>query len=145
MVSAWHLWVIVGILLFIAEIFTPGFVLASFGIGCLFSALAAGIGLSLKMQILGFIVGTLVAYFTVRPFFTRYCYKSSPDVKTNVDALIGKIGRVTETISLEVGTGRVLVGGDDWRAVSVENTIIPERSPVEVVRVQGTTVYVRPV
>jgi len=145
MVSAWHLWGIVAILLFIAEIFTPGFIPASFGIGCLFSALAAGTGLSLKMQVLGFIIGTLIAYFTLRPFFRRYRCKPSSEVKTDVDALIGKIGRVTETVSLETGTGRVWVEGDDWKAVPVEDTVILERALVEVVRVEGTRVFVRPV
>lgn len=145
MLSNWHLWVIVAIILFILEIFTPGFVLASFGIGCLFSALAALFDFGLKMQIVGFIAGTLVAFFGVRPFFTKYCYRSSCGVKTNVEALVGKTGRVTEEISQESGSGRVLVGGDDWKAVSMDGGNISKGTAVEVVRVEGVTTFVKPI
>lgn len=144
MFSAWHIWTIFALILFILEIFTPGFLLASFGIGCLFSALAAGVGLSVKLQVVGFIVGTLVAFFGVRPFFTKFCYRASCGVKTNVDALVGKTGRVTEEINQELDSGRVLVGGDDWKAISVDGDIINKGTMVEVVRIEGIRVFVKP-
>jgi membrane protein implicated in regulation of membrane protease activity len=144
MLSAWHIWTIIALILFILEIFTPGFVLASFGIGCIFSALAALVGLGLKLQIVGFMVGTLAAFFGARPLFTKYCYKASCGAKTNVEALIGKKGRVTEEINQVSGSGRVLVGGDDWKAVSVAGDVISKGTAVEVVRVEGITVLVRP-
>jgi membrane protein implicated in regulation of membrane protease activity len=143
MFSEWHLYVIVAIMLFISETLTPGFVLASFGIGCLFSALAAGLHFDLKVQITGFIVGTLIAFFGVRPFFSRYCYKSSHNVRTNIDALVGQRGHVTERIV--ENSGRVTIGGDDWKAVSADDITIEEGKPVEVVRVEGTKVYVKPI
>ena len=99
----------------------------------------------INSQIVTFIVGTLGAFFGVRPFFTKYCYKASPGVKTNVDALVGKTGRVTEVISDELNSGRVLVGGDDWKAVSLDGIVIEKNSKVEVVRVEVNKVYVRPV
>jgi len=143
MLSAWHLWMILAIILFIAEIFTPAFVLASFGIGCMASSLAAGLGLGLKMQILGFIAGTLVAFFTVRPLFARYCYKASPHTRTNLDALIGTIGRVTQTIDEAGGSGRVTVGGDDWKAVAANGETIEMNARVEVIGIEGVKVIVR--
>jgi membrane protein implicated in regulation of membrane protease activity len=145
MFSVWHIWTIAAIILFILEIFTPGFLLASFGIGCLFAALAALVDFGLKIQIVGFIMGTLVAFFGVRPFFTKYCYKASSGVKTNVDALSGKTGRVIEEINHESGSGRALVGGDDWKAVSADGGIIDKGTMVEVVRVEGITVFVKPI
>lgn len=143
MLSAWHAWVIAAIILFMLEIFSPVFVPASFGIGCIFSALAALVGLGLKMQILGFIVGTLVAFFGVRPFFTKYCYSASYGARSNVEALVGKTGRVTEEIGQDRSSGRVLVGGDDWKAVSLDGGIISKGATVEVVRVEGITVFVK--
>jgi inner membrane protein len=143
MFSVWHLWVVVAILLFLVEIFAPNFVMASFGIGCLFSALAAGLGFFLKMQIVGFIVGTLIAFFAVRPVFTKYCYKASKEVLTNVDALIGLQGRVSETIEDSLHSGRVFVRGDDWKAVSIDRSTIRKDAQVEIVRIEGTTLYVR--
>ncbi len=143
LLSVWHFWVVVAIILFLLEIFTPGFVLASFGIGCLFSALVALADLDVRMQIVGFIVGTLLAFFGVRPLFTKYCYQASAGIKTNVDALIGKTGRVTEEINQDRGSGRALVGGDDWKAVSLNGGIIGKGTAVEVVRVEGITLFVK--
>jgi membrane protein implicated in regulation of membrane protease activity len=140
MLTAWHIWIILAIILCILEILIPAFVLASLGVGCLAATVAAVLHFGINIQLVAFIVGTLGAFFGVRPFFTRYCYKASPGVKTNVDALIGKIGRVTEDINDELNTGRVLVGGDDWRAVALEGEVIK----VEVVRVEVNKVYVRP-
>jgi membrane protein implicated in regulation of membrane protease activity len=145
MLSAWHLWVVIAIVLLIVEVFTPGFLLASFGIGCIGAALAAGYGFGLKMQVFGFIVGTLIAFFGVRPFALRYGYKTSAGVKTNVEALIGKEGRVTEAIRTDTGSGRVQVGGDDWRAVMLEGGAAEAGTRVVVVRVEGATVVVKAV
>ncbi len=144
MFSAWHLWVIVALILLIAEVFVPGFLAASFAIGCFFSAIVAAAGFGLKGQILGFIAGTLVAFFGVRPFFTKYCYKASGGIKTNVDALSGTTGRVTEAIDPASGSGRVRLGGDDWKAVSVEDQAIEAGALVEVVRIEGVKLFVKP-
>jgi membrane protein implicated in regulation of membrane protease activity len=145
MLSAWHLWVVIAIVLLIVEVFTPGFLMASFGIRCLGAALAAGCGFGLKMQVFGFIVGTLIAFFGVRPLFLRFGYQASAAVRTNVEALTGKEGRVTETIQPETGSGRVRVGGDDWRAVTLDGGIVEAGARVVVVRVEGATVVVKPV
>jgi membrane protein implicated in regulation of membrane protease activity len=142
-VANWHVWIILAIVLFILELLIPAFVPASFGLGCLVSAIAAVLGLGIKIQILGFIAGTLVAFFGVRPFFTRYCYKASPGIKTNVEALVGKTGRVTEDIDDRLDSGRVLVGGDDWKAVSPDGTVIEKNSKVEIIRVEGAKVVVK--
>jgi len=123
----------------------PAFVLASFGVGCLAASIAAALHAGIEMQIAAFIAATLAAFFGVRPFFTKYCYKVSPGIKTNVDALIGKTGRVTEEINEQLDSGRVLVGGDDWRAIARDGSIIGKNSKVEIVGIEGTKVYVKPI
>jgi membrane protein implicated in regulation of membrane protease activity len=70
--------------------------------------MAALFHLGIEMQIAAFIGGSLAALFGARPFFTRWCYKASPGVKTNVDALVGKTGRVSEDINEPLNSGRVL-------------------------------------
>ncbi|HEX8748385.1 MAG TPA: hypothetical protein VF717_14510, partial [Pyrinomonadaceae bacterium] len=53
---AWILWTVLGVILIIAEIFTPGFVLLWFGVGALAAALAGLVGVtSLTLQFLIFI------------------------------------------------------------------------------------------
>ena len=141
--EVWHCWVIAASVLLIAEIYIPGFFVACFGAGCLASALAAALGLGLKWQLVGFSFGTLTVYLTIRPLFLKYCYRATGGVKTNVDALIGRIGRVSERIDPDTHEGRVKVGGEDWRGVSVDDVAIEVGRKVEVLNVNGTKLLVR--
>jgi membrane protein implicated in regulation of membrane protease activity len=36
-------------------------------------------------------------------------------VTTNADSIVGQKGRVTEAIDNATGSGRALIGGDDWK------------------------------
>jgi membrane protein implicated in regulation of membrane protease activity len=141
--DAWHVWLIIAIGLFIAEIFVPGFVLGSFGIGCLFSALAALFDMHLKIQLVTFSVLTLATFFAVRPIFLKYFYSPASKIQTNIDALVGKTGLVSEKIDPDANKGRVIVGGEDWRAVSADGNWVEEGEKVKVVSVEGTKLFVR--
>lgn len=139
----WHIWVIVAMGLFIAEIFTPGFVLACLGIGCLASGLVSFYHASAQIQILTFSVTTLAVFVVVRPFFYKYLYSTAPKIRTNVDALVGKAGFVSERIEPKVNRGRVLVEGEDWKGVAIDETIIEVDTRVTIVKVEGTRVFVK--
>lgn len=65
-------------------------------------------------------------------------------MRTNVDALLEKTGLVTERIDGLAGTGRVKVGGEDWRADAVDDSTIETGSRVRVVRIEGITLKVQP-
>jgi membrane protein implicated in regulation of membrane protease activity len=73
----------------------------------------------------------------------KYAYRKSHNVKINVDALTGSVGRVVETIDEKENTGRIFVNGDDWRARSEDEEVIPVNEKVEVVRVDSTTLIVK--
>lgn len=139
--SPWHWWVIASLLLFILEIFTPAFLAASVGIGCLLAAACAGMDWGMEIQLLAFSVGTAASMFGVRPFMKRY--GGGPGIPTNVDALAGKVGRVSERIDPKANTGRVIVEGDDWRAVTENDATIEAGTRVEVIRVDSTILTVR--
>ncbi len=142
----WHIWVIAGIVLLIAEIFTPGFVLACFGVACLVAAIFAAFDLGLTVEVIVFCVASVVAFFAVRPLFAKRFYRSDDEAtKTNVDALVGKVGMVAERIDPDVNVGRVVLGGDNWRAISVDGAVIELSEKVEVVRVEGTKLFVKKV
>ena len=138
----WHWWVIGGIVLFILEIFTPGFVLACFGVSCLLTAGVSFLNGDIKVQILTFSVASIVIFFGIRPFFLRYISPYGKGVKTNVDALVGRAGIVTEDIDPDKYSGRVIVGGEDWRAVSNKGEAIVKGSKIIVKRVEGTKLFV---
>ena len=111
-------WLIAAIVLVIVEICTAGFGSICFAIGAGFSALVAGLGGGFVWQIVVFAVVSLLTFIFLRPVAIRWLDRKSKDVKTNVDALIGRKGIVSERIDAEQHTGRVAIDGDVWKAIS---------------------------
>lgn len=140
----WHIWIIVAVVLFVAEILTPGFVLAAFGVGCLASALASLAGLGLAWQLLVFSIGTLGSFVGIRPFVLRKLHPGDRGYQSGVEGLVGKDARVLERVDPAADTGRVMVGGEDWRAVSGIGQPIEAGSLVTVVGVDGAKLIVVP-
>ncbi len=143
--SVWHFWIIAAVLLFIVEIFTPTFLTASLAIGCIASGIVSYFGFDIKIQLIAFSIGTLTSFFGVRPFMLKFAHKKSGNVKTNVDALVGKVGRVDVTIDHSQNQGRVIVEGDDWKAETENNEVIRAGEKVEVLKVNSTTLIVKPI
>lgn len=142
-VEVWHIWVIAALVFGIIEIFAPSFIAMSIAIGCLLSALGAGFDASFKVQLLLFSAGTALSFFAVRPFMLKFAHRKSNAVKTNVDALVGKTGRVTEAVDNAANTGRAIVDGDDWRVLTEDNSTVNAGEIVEVVKVDSTRLIVR--
>jgi len=138
----WHIWLILTILFFIAEIFIPSFVVFNFGVGSIFATLGAGIGLSLHWQVLIFSIFTLASFFVVRPALKKWAYRRSDQVKTNYDALIGRRAIVTESIDLTKNTGRVKIDGDSWLARSSSGAPIEVNQLVQVTKVDSIVLEV---
>jgi len=143
-VAAWHLWLMGAIVLFIAEVLTPGgFILACLGAACLAASLAAVLQVGYPGQIISFAGAALILFFGIRPLFVKYFVRNAVHLKTNVEALIGKAGLVLEDIDPHTRQGRVKVGGEDWKAISAEETFIPAGEKVVVVGVEGVKVIVK--
>ncbi|MBP7513819.1 MAG: NfeD family protein [Flavobacteriales bacterium] len=139
----WHWWAGVALILLIAEIFVPGFFLLCLGIGCAGASITAAIGLGSAAQLIAFSALSLLAFFTIRPLLMKRFWKDN-GVKTNVDALVGQRGKVSQDFDPGLRLGRVAVGGDDWRAESVNDKPLRIGDLVEVVRVESNTVIVKP-
>lgn len=139
----YYIWLIIAILLVILELFTAGFGVICFAIGALFSALASFLGAGFVWELIVFVVVSVLSFVFLRPVVLRLLEKKSKDVKTNVDALIGKVGIVSETIDTDKNTGRVAVDGDDWKAVSVDGSIINKGEKVEILSRDSLIVTVK--
>ena len=85
--------------------------------------------------------GSLVALVYVRPFAKRYLHKGEDKRVSNADALMGRQGRVVETVKAD-GFGRVQIDGDIWKAVTNEPEDIPEGKNVRVVGRESTIITV---
>jgi len=141
--ETWHILIAIGIIAFIAEIFTTGFISGAIGIGLMFAAIGNYIGLEIKWQILLFAFGVALTYFLVRPIITKYGYRKDK-VKTNQDALINRNGTVTEEINFLRNSGRIKIDGDDWKAKSLNNEIIQIGTIVIVVEIDSIVLIVKP-
>jgi membrane protein implicated in regulation of membrane protease activity len=141
---AWILWIVLGVGLIIAEIFTFGFVLFWFGIGALVAALAAKLGLGFGLQFLIFATVSIVLTVMSRTLFAKYFLHGDADlVKTGVDSLPGQIGTVTISSKGALNEGAVKVFGSTWTAFPEEGeTPLLEGEKVAVVRVKGSSIYV---
>ena len=143
----WYLWLILGVLFIVAEMFTSGFVLLWFGIGALVAALLAFTGIvGLPLQILIFLAVSIAFTVASRTIFERLLMWGSPgrELKTGVDTLPGRIGIVVEASKGALQEGAVRVFASTWRAFPVEGEEpLREGEQVEIERVDGASVYVR--
>ena len=139
----WHMWIIVAILFFIIEIFTPAFLMACFAIGAIFAGIASYFNFGLNTQIVAFSIGTLISFLGVRPLILKYGHKKGSIIKTNVEGLVGKIGKVSDTIDNSKDEGRIIVEGDNWRAISDNDEIINIGEKVEILKVESTILTVK--
>jgi membrane protein implicated in regulation of membrane protease activity len=142
---AWILWIVLGVALIIAEIFTFGFVLFCFGIGALAASLVGILGFGFILQFLAFAIVSIVLTIMSRTIFSRYFSHSDEHaVKMGVDALPGQIGTVTLSSQGALQEGAVKVYGSTWTAFPIDDkTPLIEGEKVEVVRVQGSSIYVQ--
>lgn len=140
--NVWMIWAVAAVVLAIVEIFTPSFFFICLAVGALLGAVAAALGLGLSWQLVFFAVGATAALLFIRPVMMKYFLKKDK-VKTGVDALAGRVARVSEAIDPERGTGRVAIDGDDWRAIEVDGLPAAVGENVEVKRVDSATVYVK--
>jgi len=141
--ETWHILIVIGIIAFIFEIFTAGFISASIGIGLMFAAAGNYLGIEIKWQILLFAFGVALTYLLIRPVILKYGYNKDK-TKTNKEALLEKTGKVTQEVNTAKNTGRVSVDGDDWKAITKENIIIGVGQKVKIIEIDSIVLIVEP-
>jgi membrane protein implicated in regulation of membrane protease activity len=136
-------WVVLGVALMIAEIFTLGFVLFWFGIGAIAAAFAGFLGAGIGVQFLIFAVVSIALTAMSRTIFSRYLPGNAEPYKTGVDSLPGKVGTVSGASKGSLNAAEVKVFGSTWTAYPVDDVALTEGEKVEVVEVKGSSIYVR--
>lgn len=126
------MWATAAFLLLILELTSGDFFIMCFAIGAGVTAVLSLTGMSFLWQLIVFAVLSVLCLFFVRPVMLKYFHRSDPGRKSNADALIGRRGRVSETIKAD-GHGRVAIDGDDWKAVSADSSEIAKGENVRVV------------
>ena len=141
----WILWLILGVGLIVAEIFTLGFVLFWFGLGAFAAAIAGYFGAPLGVQFLIFALSSVVLTVMSRTIFANYFAHGEGDrVKMGVENLPGKIGTVMTASSGAMQEAAVKVFGSIWTAFPVEGeSPLIEGEKVEVVELRGSSLFVK--
>ena len=131
--TIWQIWLLVAAVFVVIEIFTSGFAVACFSVGCVFGAILAACDLSLTWQVVAFAIGTFLAFVLIRPVVMKYLDKKTNNdhIKTNMDNIIGKTAVVTERIE-ENGFGRVKIDGDDWKAQTTDGVAVEVGEKVQI-------------
>ncbi len=140
-ISVSVIWLGVTVLLSVIEIFTMGLVTIWFAAGAAVAFLLSLLDVPLAVQVVAFIVVSIVVLVLVRPIATSHFNNRLK--KTNIDAYIGrKLIAKTDIDNLH-GTGKVDMDGSTWLAVSsIDNIVIPAGEEVKVVAVQGAKLIV---
>lgn len=137
----WQLWAVVAVLALMLELTSGDFFILCFAIGaCAAAAVSPVVGIYVQLIVFG--VVTALSIFQVRPLALRYFHRGEDTRVSNADALMGRQGRVVETVKAG-GFGHVQIDGDVWKAVSQENHDIAEGTTVQVVGRESTIITVR--
>lgn len=134
-------WLVLMIVFLIIEIVTVGLTSIWMAGGSLAAFGVYKFGGGLPLQIVVFLVVSVILMICTRPFAKKYI--NSNRTKTNYEEVIGKLVKVTERIDNLNGTGTAVVNGQEWtaRADNPEELFEPE-SIVRVVKVEGVKLIV---
>ncbi len=133
-------WIILFAVLILIEIFTINLVSIWFAIGALTSFLVSLLTDSTWIQILTFILVSIITLLLTKKIVSKL--KDKEVTPTNLDRVIGTVGLVTKKISL-LEPGEVKAGGKMWSAISNENIDI--NTEVKILSIEGVKLIVKKV
>jgi membrane protein implicated in regulation of membrane protease activity len=140
-VPAWLLWAIVAVALAIGEIFTPGlFFLGPIAVAAVAAMIAAALGAGWVIDLVVFAAGAAASLAVLRPI-ARSHLRMPTALRTGTAALVGARAVVVERV--DVGGGRVRIGGEVWSARALdESQVIEPGTQVQVAEIEGATALV---
>jgi membrane protein implicated in regulation of membrane protease activity len=111
-------WLGLALVAAILEVSVPHFGCAFISAGAVVAAAAAFFGFSVPVQIGTFVVVMTVSIAALRARLLDRV--AGPGLPSRTQPLIGRHAQVTHDIDPVLGTGRVVVSGEDWAARSTE-------------------------
>ena len=135
-------WLIVFVILLVVEIATMALTTVWFAGGALAAFLAAYIGFGVVVQVLVFLIVSILLLVLTRPLAVKFFNQERQ--KTNAESLIGQKAIILEKIDTLRGEGRAEVNGMEWSAKTDEPDGIIEAGTVVVIEgIQGVKLIVR--
>jgi membrane protein implicated in regulation of membrane protease activity len=135
-------WLGLALVLAAIEAATVDFLFLMLAGGALAASLTALLGQAFVVQVVVGVAVALVLVGAVRPIVVRRVH-SGPSMLTGTAALVGREGRVVETVS-EVG-GRIKLSGEVWsaRVAGPSTALVLPGQIVRVVAIEGATAVVQ--
>ena len=138
----WIIWIILAVVLGVAEIFTVTAALGLLGAAALLTAATAAIGLPVPLQLLVFALSSTAGLIVIRPIAMRHLRQPQLQ-RFGVEALVGRQAYVVSEVTGR--EGRVRIGGEEWSARAYDETlVIPTGATVDVIEIEGATALVYP-
>ena len=143
----WLFWVAGALLLVVIETMTADLTFLMIAGGALGGGLTSFLGGPVWAQVVVFACVSTLLLFAVRPWAKRRLAAATPQMKTNVEALIGRSAVTITPVDRE--GGRVRLGGEEWSArlsESVEGGIssLGVGDAVRVTGIDGAIAVVEP-
>jgi membrane protein implicated in regulation of membrane protease activity len=138
----WWMWLLVGLLLLVGEIVTPGgFYVLFFGVGALVVGVLAALDAAgpVWSQVILFSVLSLVSLWLFRGRLLQLTQAPSREI---VDSLIGETAVASEDIPIH-STGKAELRGTSWNARNIGDRALLRGDRCTVERLEGLTIFVR--
>lgn len=138
------LWIVLGVLLAIAEAFTVSFLIIFFAVGALAAGGAAALGAPFLVQVVVFTVVSGLSVGAVRPMITRRLRQEeleSGDSQFGLQGVEGTKGTVLEEVGADHGL--IKIDGELWQARAFDHTdkYMPGER-IRVIKLEGATAIV---
>ena len=143
--AMWQFWLIAAGIFLIGEIFTVGFLIFWLGIAAILAMIVSLFVDNILVQTAVFVIASALLLLFTKPFVDKYINKDKKTVATNAFSLIGKKGVVIKEINGSTSSfGQVKVAEEIWSAISEDGSSIPENAEIEVVKIDGVKLIVKP-
>lgn len=135
------MWLVILVVCLVVEVCTLGLASIWFAGGALLALIISLIGGPWWLQLLLFLMVSIVLLVFTRPIATKYFNKNR--TKTNVESVVGKQAIVTLKIDNLMGQGQIVTDGMEWTARSLDSTVIEEGTVVVIEKIEGVKAIVK--
>lgn len=134
-------WLIAFGVLLLIEILTLGLTTIWFAAGALVAFLAAALNMPLLVQVIAFLVVSILMLIFTRPIMTKHL--NAKTTKTNAESLVGEKARVLIPVNNLKSEGQVMVNGMEWTARSKKDEVtFAKDEMVKIVGISGVKLII---
>jgi membrane protein implicated in regulation of membrane protease activity len=138
------IWIAAAVVLSIGELLTAGFFLLPFAVGAAAAAILAFMGVSVPIQLVTFVVISVI-FLAMLQRFARREQESDVPAQAGAERYVGREAIVLEPVHRFDTSGMVKMGTEEWRAKVDSDIEIPQGAVVRIVEVRGTRFVVEPI